>query len=56
MEVLEELDRLGSPATVASAGGRCFGFVTGRSLPAALAANVLATAWDQNAVLGDHRA
>jgi glutamate/tyrosine decarboxylase-like PLP-dependent enzyme len=47
--VLEELDRLGSPATVATAGGRFFGFVIGGSLPAALAANVLAGAWDQNA-------
>ncbi len=48
-QVLEELDRLGSPATVATAGGRFFGFVIGGSLPAALAANVLAGAWDQNA-------
>jgi glutamate/tyrosine decarboxylase-like PLP-dependent enzyme len=50
-KVLEELDTLGSPATVASAGGRFFGFVIGGSLPAALAANVLSAAWDQNAVL-----
>jgi len=50
-EVLAELDSIGSPATVASAGGRFFGFVIGGSLPAALAANVLAAAWDQNAVL-----
>jgi len=48
-QVLEELDRLGSPATVATAGGRFFGFVIGGSLPAALAANILAGAWDQNA-------
>jgi glutamate/tyrosine decarboxylase-like PLP-dependent enzyme len=50
-KVLEELDTIGSPATVASAGGRFFGFVIGGCLPAALAANILAAAWDQNAVL-----
>jgi len=48
-QVLEELDSLGSPATVATAGGRFFGFVIGGSLPAPLAANMLAGAWDQNA-------
>jgi glutamate/tyrosine decarboxylase-like PLP-dependent enzyme len=36
---------------MANAGGRFFGFVNGGSVPAALAANVLAAAWDQNAAL-----
>jgi glutamate/tyrosine decarboxylase-like PLP-dependent enzyme len=50
-EVLALLDQVGSPATVATSGGRYFGFVIGGSHPAALAANWLAAAWDQNAGL-----
>jgi glutamate/tyrosine decarboxylase-like PLP-dependent enzyme len=50
-EVLAELDDIGSPATMASAGGRFFGFVIGGSLPVTVAASWLAAAWDQNAGL-----
>jgi glutamate/tyrosine decarboxylase-like PLP-dependent enzyme len=50
-EVLALLDEAGSPATMASTGGRFFGFVNGGTLPVALGASWLVSAWDQNNAL-----
>src|SRR3954454_11301370 len=47
--VIEELARDAAPGLVASPGPRYFGFVVGGALPAALAADWLTAAWDQNA-------
>jgi glutamate/tyrosine decarboxylase-like PLP-dependent enzyme len=47
-DVIEELDRTGTPATVGIAGPRYFGFVNGGALPAALAVHWLSTAWEQH--------
>lgn len=49
--VLAQLDEVCSPATIAISGQRFFGFVIGGALPASLAANWLAGAWDQNSAL-----
>src|SRR6266851_5402658 len=49
--VVSELNAAADPGLVAEPSGRYFGFVIGGSLPGALAADWLATAWDQNAGL-----
>ncbi|MDX6483138.1 MAG: hypothetical protein QOE95_909 [Gaiellaceae bacterium] len=50
-EVIEELVAAADPGVVGIPSGRYFGFVIGGALPAALAADWLTSAWDQNAGL-----
>jgi glutamate/tyrosine decarboxylase-like PLP-dependent enzyme len=49
VEVIEALAAAADQGIVATAGPRFFGFVIGGSLPAALGADWLTSAWDQNA-------
>lgn len=46
---LSKLKSTVAAATVATTGGRYFGFVVGGAFPVAVAANWMATNWDQNA-------
>jgi glutamate/tyrosine decarboxylase-like PLP-dependent enzyme len=48
-DVIQQLADVVEPALVATTGPRYFGFVIGGALDAATAADVLTTAWDQNA-------
>ncbi|WJL95548.1 aminotransferase class V-fold PLP-dependent enzyme [Microbacterium sp. ET2] len=47
-DVIRDLAARADPGLVAIPGGRFFGFVIGGTLPAALAADWLVSAWDQN--------
>ena len=50
-KVVDLLATAAEPGLVATPSGRFFGLVIGGSLPAALAADWLVSAWDQNAVM-----
>ncbi|MCC6617583.1 MAG: aspartate aminotransferase family protein [Chloroflexi bacterium] len=50
-DVIEHLAAVGSRSAAGSAGPRYFGFVIGGAVPAAVAADWLTSAWDQNAGL-----
>jgi glutamate/tyrosine decarboxylase-like PLP-dependent enzyme len=50
-QVIQALHQWGSPATMKMGSPRFFGFVIGGCYPVSVAANWLATAWDQNSGL-----
>lgn len=51
VEVIDQLATLAEPGIMAMSSGRFFGWVIGGTLPAALGADWLVSAWDQNAVM-----
>ncbi|OQW76562.1 MAG: hypothetical protein BVN32_09105 [Proteobacteria bacterium ST_bin14] len=50
-DVVRAIAAAAEPGLTANAGGRFFAWVKGGALPAALATDILCSAWDQNAVL-----
>jgi len=51
VKVIDDLVRDAEGGIIGSTSGRFFGWVIGGSLPAALAADWLTSAWDQNAAI-----
>jgi aromatic-L-amino-acid decarboxylase len=50
-DVVRAIAAAAEPGLTGNAGGRFFAWVTGGALPAALATDIMCSAWDQNAVL-----
>jgi glutamate/tyrosine decarboxylase-like PLP-dependent enzyme len=51
VDVVQAIANAAEPGLTANAGGRFFAWVKGGALPAALATDMMCSAWDQNAVL-----
>lgn len=46
--IISQLNKFGSPATISQTGGRYFGFVNGGTIPVSVATKWLTDFWDQN--------